>query len=139
MNGPGNDDLRPLRIMGTALIAGPAMFLGVAIFLRNMPDGAFTGAPDKTTITWVSLFVGLSVIAVSFLLPAPRGGDMGTIRGHFITRLALVEGGALFGAVAYMLEGETVALGMAILCIAVMAAVHFPTAERVERLRADRP
>ena len=54
-------------------------------------------------------------------------------------RLAVVESGALLGAVAYLLEGEVFALGMSALCLVVMAALHFPTRDRIDRLRADRP
>jgi len=133
------DDLRPLRIIGAGLITGPALFLGVVVFLRNSPDGAFQGRPEGAILTWVSLFVGISVIAASLLMPRPKGGDMGRIRAHFITRLALVEGGALFGAVAYLLEGEPFALGVGALCIAVMAVLHFPTRERVLRLSDPAP
>jgi len=133
-----DQDLRVLRILGAALISGPTMFLGVAIYLRNNADLPFPENPGQTVITWASLFVCVAVIATSLLLPRPKGGDMGKIRAHFIVRLALVEAGALFGTVAYLIEGETFGLGVAVLCLAVMAMLHFPTADRVERLRTSR-
>lgn len=133
-----DQDLRALRIIGAALITGPAIFLGIAIYLRS--DPAFLGdRPPGDVITWTSLVVGVAVIATSMMLPQPKGGDMGRIRGHFIMRLAIVEGGALMGATAYFIEGEPFSIGVAALCLAVMAVLHFPTRDRVERLRADRP
>jgi hypothetical protein len=138
MNGPVNEDLRPLRIIGTALIAGPAMFLAVVIFLGRDPE-IFGERPPADVITWTSLVVCIAVIMTSFMLPQPKGGDIGRIRGYFIMKLAIVEGGALMGAVAYMIEGEPFSIGVAALCLAVMATLHFPTRDRVERLRADRP
>lgn len=130
-------DLRALRIIGTALIAGPAIFLGITIFLRSDPE-FLRERPPGDVITWTSLVVGITVIATSLMLREPKGGDIGRIRGHFIVKLAIVESGALFGAVAYMLEGETFSVGIASLCLAVMAVLHFPTRARVDRLRADR-
>lgn len=132
-------DVRALQIIGAALITGPAFFLGLAIFLRSDPEGAFAERPENPVLTWTALFAGLAVIATSLLLPRPKGRDIGTIRGHFVTRLAMVEGGVLFGTVAYLLDGELFSIGIALLCMAVMAALHFPTAERVDRLRAERP
>jgi hypothetical protein len=132
-----DQDTRALRIIGAGLILGPAMFLAVAIFLRSDPEGAFGKAADQPVVTWTSLFVGIAVIGTSLVLPRPKGGDMVRIRGHFIMKLAVVESGALLGAVAYLLEGETFALGISALCLAVMAGLHFPTRDRVDRLRAD--
>ena len=51
----------------------------------------------------------------------------------------LAENPALFAAVAYLLEGQAFSVGFAVFCLAVMAALHFPTRDRVERLLADRP
>jgi hypothetical protein len=132
-----DQDVRALQIIGTALIAGPAIFLAIVIFLRRDPE-FLKERPPGDVITWASLAVGIAVIATSMLLPQPRGGDIGRIRGHFIVRLAIVESGALFGAVAYMLEGEPFSIGIAALCLAVMATLHFPTRDRVDRLLADR-
>lgn len=136
--GETDQDIRALRIIGTALIAGPAIFLGIVIFLRSDPE-FLRERPPGDVITWAALFVAIAVIATSMMLPQPRGGDIGRIRGHFIVRLAVVEAGALLGSVAYFLEGEVVSVGVAALCLAVMATLHFPTRDRVERLLADRP
>jgi hypothetical protein len=132
------EDVRALRIIGAALIAGPAIFLAIVIFLRSDPE-FLSERPPGDVITWTSLVVGIAVIATSLMLPQPKGGDIGRIRGHFITKLAIVEGGALFGAVAYLLEGEVFSIGIAALCLAVMATLHFPTRDRVDRLLAERP
>jgi hypothetical protein len=72
------------------------------------------------------------------VLPKPKGGELSRIRAHFITRLALVEGGAMFAAVAYLVEGQSVSVGLAAVCLAVMAGLHFPTRSRVDALLADR-
>ena len=133
--GDDDQDIRALQIIGAALITGPAIFLGIAIFLRSDPEGAFGARSENPVITWTALIVGLAVIATSLLLPRRKERDIGTVRGHFVTRLAMVEGGALFGTVAYLLEGEVSSMGVALLCMAVMTAIHFPTAERVHRLR----
>lgn len=134
------DEIRPLQIIGAALISGPAIFLAIVIFLRSDPDRALVESTDRTatTVTWTSLAVGLAVIGTSLVLPRPKGSDLVRIRGHFIARLALVEGGALFATVAYLIEGRTFSVGFAVFCLAVMAALHFPTRARVEGLLAER-
>jgi len=126
-----------LRIIAAALITGPALFLGLALYLRSNPESPFLERPPGDILTWVSLFMSLAVIVTSLLLPRPKGGDIGRVRAHFIVRLALVEGGSLFGSVAYLLEGETFGLGVAILCIAVMLLLHFPTESRVNDVLAE--
>ncbi len=136
--GEAEEDIRALRIIGIALIAGPAVFLAVVIFLRRDP-GFFGERPPADFFTWTSLIVCIAVVSTSFMLPEPEGGDIGRIRGHFIAKLAVVEAGALMGAAAYMIEGEPFSIGVAALCLAVMAVLHFPTRDRVDRLRADRP
>lgn len=132
-------DIRALQIIGAAMISGPAILLAVVIFLRSDPDRALVEKTDQMTVTWTSLVVGLAVIGTSLVLPRPKGGDLLRIRAHFITRLSLVEGGALFAAVAYLVEGETFSVGFAALCLAVMIALHFPTRARIDRLLAERP
>ena len=131
------EDLRPLRIIAAALITGPVLFLALALYLRSNPESVHRTRPPADTLTWVSLFLGLAVIGTSVILPRPRGGDIGRVRAHFIVRLALVEGGSLFGTVAYLLEGQDFALGISVLCIAVMLLLHFPTEERVRRALAE--
>jgi hypothetical protein len=131
-------DLRGLRVVGVGLIGGPALFLLLSIYLRSDPEGAFQARPEQPVVTWASLFAAVTVVAISLLLPRPKGGDIGRIRGHFVMRLALVESGALLGMVAYLVEGERAGLGVGLACIAVMAALLFPTRERVERLLAAR-
>ena len=139
--GETDEDVGALRIIGAALIAGPAILLAIAIFLRSDPESALVEVEksDRAVITWTSLFLGVALIGTSLALPQPKGGDIARIRSYFITRLALVEGGALFGAVAYLVEGETCSVGISAVCLAVMATLHFPTRERVDRLRAERP
>lgn len=130
-----DEDLRPLRIIANALIAGPALFLGVAFYLRS--EGVHGEESPQDVVTWMSLFVGLALILISLLLPRPKRGDIGSVRGHFLQRLALVEGGSLFGTVAFLLEGQTIGLVMAVLCIAAMIVLHYPTTDRVNRLLAE--
>jgi hypothetical protein len=133
VNGIEND-LRALRIIAIAFLLGPANLLAVAIVLRSDPEGLFHEDPGRRIITWVSLFVATAAIAASLLLPRPRGAEIGKIRGFFIMRLAWVEGGALFGSVAYLLEGDAVAVGVAAACMGAMATLFFPTRERIEAL-----
>ena len=47
-----------------------------------------------------------------------------------IVAAALIEGAAFMSIVAYMLEGSTVALGLAVALVAGIL-LHFPTASRV--------
>jgi hypothetical protein len=63
-----------------------------------------------------------------------RIGDAGKLSIVYMTRTivaaALLEGAALMAIVAYMLEGSTVALGLAVALVAGIL-LHFPTASRV--------
>ena len=129
-------ELRPLRIIAIAMISGPAIFLAVAVFLRS--QSPLLERAGEPVVTWAALVVGLSVIVVSFLLPRPAGGDAMRVRGHIIARLALVEGGALFGTVAYFVEEQWSAVAMSALCLALMCTLHFPTRERCESAAAER-
>jgi hypothetical protein len=131
-------DLRALQIIGVALISGPAAFLLVVIFLTSDPERDLVEDPGRMVVTWLALAMCVAVLAASLLLPRPKGGDRLKIRGHFLMKLALVEGGALLAGVAYLTEREVVSFGLAVFCIAAMAVLHFPTRERVERLLADR-
>jgi hypothetical protein len=141
--GPGGrgDELalefRTLRIIGSALLFGPTAFLGVAIYLRDHLEHPLVERPTEGFVTWAALAFATVAVLVSLLLPRPKGGARAPVQGHLILRLALVEAASLLGSVAYLIEGAPVALGIAALCLGVIALAHFPTRDRVERLRRD--
>jgi hypothetical protein len=70
--------------------------------------------------------------------PAPEGKEMSdeaklavVYQSQKIVAVALIEGAAFFALIVYMLEGNALTLGLALLLIAAQV-VHFPTREKVE-------
>ena len=65
--------------------------------------------------------------------PSPQGDALGLFNVRqtgLIIEMALIEGPALLNAIAYYLEGQTLALLMALACAASMA-IRFPTSDAI--------
>ena len=134
-------------ILWAALLAGPTMFLGVALYLVVLlRNGAGLGAPlAETALIGGSLALSVVTVALSWLwavrMRTARPAQGGTVQrgaaaalppgpeADAVTRLvvacALCEGGALAAVVVFMLTGEVLALGPYALSWLALAA-HFP-------------
>jgi hypothetical protein len=133
-------------IIWAALLAGPTMFLGVALFLVvGIRGGVGLGEP-RAAPALIGASAGLSVVtvalswlwAVRMRIARPAQGSVAR-RGaasfppgpeaDALTRLivscALCEGGALFAVIAFMRTGHMLALAPYALCWLALAA-HFP-------------
>lgn len=126
----GSEEQKALLVVGLGLILGPAIFLGIVIFLRHGRAG-FEGSGTAPLLTYVSAGVALLGTMAGLLLPRPAGAEGARLRSWAIVRMALAEGGALFATVAYLLEGLPLALCVALLALAVMAGLLLPTRGRV--------
>jgi hypothetical protein len=145
-----------LQIIIGALVAGLLTIIGVMVLVVSM-QGPNNGAPapqpapSQPIITYVAyLFAGglipLSVIVPSLIVasgrkrlagkaPAPSGDVAGLVDLYQTTTIisgALREGVGHFAAVAFMIEQQAIALGLAFACVVAVAAL-FPTRERFER------
>ena len=123
------DAAKVLPIIGLPLTLGPLLFLGVALYLRHFTD--FGKPAPEPFLTWISLPVAAAALMAAFLIPRPKNATPDRVRGHFIMRMAIVEGGALFAGAAYLLEGQPYSLMAAVGCISFMAALLMPTPNRV--------
>lgn len=126
----GSEEQKALLVVGLGLILGPAIFLGIVIFLRHGRAG-FEGSGTAPLLTYVSAGVALLGTGAGLLLPRPTGAAGARLRSWAIVRMALAEGGALFATIAYLLEGLPLALCVALLALAVMAGLLLPTPGRV--------
>jgi hypothetical protein len=64
------------------------------------------------------------------LPPGDAGSLMAVFQGKIIVGAAMLEGGAFFAAIAYLVEGGPIALALAVVLWLGIAA-HFPTLPRV--------
>jgi hypothetical protein len=133
-------------ILWAALLAGPTVFLGVALFLVfGLRGGAGLGSPlAEPALIAGSLALSVVTVALSWLWAvrmriARRPQDAITHRGpaglppgpeadaisRLIVACALCEGGALAATIVFMLTGNAVALAPYALSWLALAA-HFP-------------
>lgn len=139
-------------IIWAALLAGPTMFLGIALYLVfGLQGGAGVAAPldAEPALLGVSLALSVLTVALSWrwavgMARPSRGGV--ALRGGAIppgpeadavTRLvvacALCEGGALAAVIVFLLTGNTLALVPYALSWLALAA-HFPGDRHWSRL-----
>jgi hypothetical protein len=141
--------VRIMQIIAGALLLGVLSFLAVVLFIRSQQANA---PPDIPIISLVGVAVLVSNIATALFVPPlvlqgglrrlagsrkpSRGGEADT-SGLLVLRqttlilvLALLEGAAFLGIIAYLLEGSAIGLGVAGVAVLVML-FHFPTEDRV--------
>jgi hypothetical protein len=140
--------IRTMRIILAALIAGVLFFMGFVLFQRQ--TGNQPPAPEVPVITFIALANAFVILIVSFILPslfaaslrrglAMRPGEpkaRGTTAGvdasdtvrlcmiwttRTIIRAALLEGGAFFLLIAYLVEGMEVSIIVAAVFLAGLA------------------
>jgi hypothetical protein len=153
--------LRVMQIVAGALVAGVLIFLAVVLFLVHVQrNGQGMGRPQELPIiTLVALVMLASNAPLSFVLPraqarmalrqiaagtwqAPPQGtadQFATTTGRLlavrqttlIVSLALLEGAAFLGTIAYLLEANPLALVVVLLAVLLMLW-QFPTEGRVQ-------
>lgn len=138
--------VRVMQIIVLALTIGCLAALVMMAFLRSQQqDAARSQAPF---LTYCGLAMCIAVVAGKLVVPpaviaggrsrlagqptaeTDTDGLLGIYQTGMIIGCALLEGGAFFMAVAYLLEGQPLALGIG-LAMALGVAAHFPTPERV--------
>jgi hypothetical protein len=147
--------LRTMQIIAGALLMGVAIFLGIVLTIVQVQRGGQgLGPPQSQPILSLMALGTLAFMAVtSVVLPnnMVRQGLRRIARGEFqppsaaaasptadaeqilglrqvtlIVSLALIEGPAFLGCIAYLLEGRLYVLGVVGLALALML-IRFPT------------
>jgi hypothetical protein len=149
--------LRTMQLLAAALPGGVVIFMGIALFLvANRPE---PGAPEGPFwLSWLAVgFVALQAVVVAVFAPlqtrsavrraaagAGRPPDpslaqewqtdtarpLAIAQTQLLITLALLEGAAFFGCVAYLVEAQPIALAAAAVALVVMLA-RFPTEARL--------
>ena len=146
----GGGFLRTAQIIASALVAGSLSFLLIAVFVRATGKNGLLAAnpwkilPPEGPIALIALFVGASVLAASLMVPkaivtaarqvkrknlaasSEAGGFDGVFINEMIVGMALLECGAFFNGIAFMLEGRIPSLIAALVLILAMVA-RYPT------------
>ena len=102
-----------MRIVHMALVAGVVMFGVVALFVVH---GRMSSAPSlRNPLCLVAAVLCAATLLASSLIRPPRaktispvdaGAALGKYQAFCLTRAALIEGGALFSAVAMIVTGN---------------------------------
>jgi hypothetical protein len=133
---------KTVQIIAAALIFGPLLFAAIAI------TSVWGQPPNDPTIAYVAAFVFASMLVASVIIPpivvgqnlAKLGGQATEIstldlfnvyQTRTIVRAALLEGGAFFCIIAYMVTHLWWALAMAFGLLAAMV-VFFPMRGRFD-------
>jgi hypothetical protein len=152
--------LLPMRIIAGAMLLGVLVFLGIALYMvLGQRDGRALAPPGEVPILSLVAVAMLATSApLAFLLPAkltrsalgqilggtwrtPPGADpqafaaggaklLAVRQTTLIVGLALLEGTALVGCIAYLLEANPLALGVVGVALVLML-YQFPTEGRV--------
>ena len=125
-----------LRIISMAIIAGPAIFLAIVFFLRQTGNMSTTSESWHPYMDWIGVALAMSAVAAHALLPrllaAQPGDRITSFQRLSIIRLAMCEGAALFGTVAFFLSGRPLGAGVTLAMLVFMAVAQFPTRERLD-------
>jgi hypothetical protein len=146
--------VRVMQIIGFALVMGVVVFMGIALFLRS--TGNLNPPPEVPLVTYLGLALGSMQLVLFFVLPAifvksgrtrmsvtedtlgnPASADSaeqlcGLYQTSLIIGDALLEGAAFYFLVAYLVEGQLLALIVAGFFLVILI-LQFPTRSRVER------
>ena len=145
---------RVVQILVASLIAGVTVFLMIALALGPMSKPAPAIVAGLPLITAVSLLFALILIPISIVVPwlvtESKVGQiakglptfdqdqlLATYQTQTIVGAAMNEAPAFFAAIAYMLEGNPIALGLVLLLLIGIAA-RFPTVPKVEAWVEDK-
>lgn len=158
--------LVPMQIIAGALPLGVLLFFGVAIFIVYGSDNPQPAAANR--LPMISIMAGMFLLItgpLSFVMPGmitqtalkqiAAGGEhydvnrlFGMKQTSMIVGMALLEGTAFFGLIAFMIERQPAVLAVPALALAGML-MRFPTensvrnwieqqGRRVQELRQDR-
>ena len=126
--------LLTMRRIHLALVGGVAMF-GFVVFIVTRGKMSFSPALNLPIVI-VSIVAAATAVLSATLLhkvyfraspaPADAQGAVQRYQTFFLMRAAMIEGGALFSAVATLISSNIVPAGMFVLC-AVALAVNRPT------------
>jgi hypothetical protein len=152
--------LRVMHITAGALLMGVVAFLGIALYIVQVQNnGQGMNPPQNLPIVTLVAVAFLALIApLAFIVPSimtrsalrrilagkwtpPPGADAGMYAGGgaklwavhqstMIVGLALLEGSAFLGGIAYLLEAQPLTLGVVGVAIVLMLC-QFPTEQRV--------
>ena len=129
--------LKASKIIHAGITVGPALFLGVVIFVVNR-EGSHLGENETAPmISYVSAALALLSLGMFPLVTrAIRAQAKDPLRGFqtvSVVRAAILEMPALLGCVAYMLEGKETPFGAAVaLTMILILAGSMPTGPRLD-------
>jgi hypothetical protein len=150
--------LRTMQIIAGTLLFGVLAFVAVALFIVHVQNGGRgTGPPDHRVLSFVAVAMQAVNVLLSFIIPgmmakgalrriasgtwrAPPQADpaaystdaaklLAVRQTTLIVALALLEGAAFLGGIAYLLEARPKALVGVGLAVWAML-YHFPTESR---------
>jgi hypothetical protein len=146
-NGVSEQQLRALRIVIVAQMAGSLFFAGIDIVL--WAQGMVPFVPNNVPmVSYVAVGFAIVILSARFvlmrvtdaaarkqLLAAPKVTTKQVVDrygGRMMTGAALLNGGAFFFLIAYLLEGQPWTLAGGLAFALLIGLVHFPTRQRVE-------
>ena len=149
-----HESLKPqvmvMQIITMAMAMGVLTFGVIVTFIANPPAPADGDAAEVVQSDPLIAYLGIGVAATCLVISVvgPRivasksPATVGTYQTTLIIALALLEGGAFFNLIAYLLHGRAFSLATAGLLV-VFLLMQFPTTGRVsdwlqERARRDR-
>ncbi len=151
--------LRVLQIVAGALLLGVFSFLGITLFNVQLNKGQGVNPPQDMPVVSIVAVAGLALLGpLSAIVPnvmtrsalqkilvgkwrapsedpswmhATGGAKLWAVRSStMVVRLALLEGSAFLGVIAYMLEAQILALCVIGVAVFLMLC-QFPTEQRV--------
>ncbi len=151
--------LRLMQIIAAALLTGCIVFLAICLYLVSNNQGqGMAGARDRFAVSLMAALMLAACAPLAFILPrfimlahlrriaagtwqAPRGAKpeqfatfpaklMAVGLTTMLIGLAMLEGPVFLGCIAYLLEGQALALAVVGVGIFLML-VKFPTKNRV--------
>ncbi len=141
--------VRVMQIMAAALVIGPTFFLALSLFLVQVQNrGQGLAPPSAPVLTILAAAMFVISTATAFVVPGlvvryrlqriASGAEpdaVSQVRAlpikEMIIGRALHEGAAFLGCIAYLMEAQPLALGVAGLAILLML-IRFPTEYRVK-------
>ena len=137
---------RILQIIVAAMLGGCLFFLLIVLTIAPQVHRAAKSAPVTISLIAVVVFVFVLVARCVFVTyvtwnarrqivsgtyhPCPEARYLITVfQSKTIGSAAMFEGCGFFATIAYLVEGNPIALGLAVLTLLLIAA-HFPTPSR---------
>ena len=139
--------LMPLRIIYCAITAGVVVLFTIG-FILGMRSAGQTVLPFASVLAYISMVAPVLLYLVSNKIFVRRlhdidgdGDVFGPLRAALLAKAGIVEGGALFGAVAWLLIGLNTHLSLiplryygvfiGLVVMLLNTALYLPTADRI--------